>query len=120
MGADQLVPPIEDVQVSALAGGNPVTLLRQEGSVDWDDLPGGVRSDVGDTEVWVASGDGPATVVAERDGAVYTLVSDEVTAVALVAMVDELPEGQPDSTLDALVDQARDACHTLVAAFTWG
>jgi hypothetical protein len=45
------------------AGGETVTVLRQEGSVDWDELPQGRRSEAGDTEVWVAIATGPATVI---------------------------------------------------------
>jgi hypothetical protein len=92
-----------------------VTVLRQDGSVDWGDLPDGVRSEVDGSDVWMAVGDGPATVIAERDGAVYTLVSDGLAAAGLAAMVAELPAGETDG----FRSRARDACETLVDAFTW-
>jgi anti-sigma factor RsiW len=135
--SDRVVPPIDDVQVAAVTGaplreveadeapvGEPVdvaagseivTVLRQEGSVDWDELPQGRRSEAGDTEVWVAIAAGPATVVAERDGAVYTLVSVQVPVAGLLVLVERLPDGDDDSVLS----RARNACQTLVETFTW-
>lgn len=118
--ADRLVPPIDDVQGAAVVGARPVAVARQDGEVDWDELPTGVRSEVDGIQLWVAIGEGPATVVAERDGAVYTLASDEVSAVGLLRVVEELPEGEDESTVEDFVDQARDACETLVATFAWG
>jgi hypothetical protein len=92
-----------------------VTVLRQEGSVDWDELPPGRRSQAGDTEVWVAIATVPATVIAERDGAVYTLVSVQVPVAGLLALVQRLPDGDDDSVLS----RARNACQGLVETFTW-
>jgi hypothetical protein len=118
-GADRLVPPVDDVRGVAVAGGDTVTVVRQDGSVDWDELPAGVRSQMPGTDLWVAAGDGPATVVAERDGTVYTLASDELTPAGLVVLLEDLPEDD-DSTMEAIVEKARNASETLVATFVWG
>ena len=88
-----------------------VTVLRQE-AVDWDELPSGGRSEAGGTDVWVATGDRTGDGrSAERDGAVYTLVSEQVAGRwDCVALVDELPEADDDSAVEDVLDRARDAC----------
>jgi anti-sigma factor RsiW len=114
-GADRLVPPIDDLAVEASTADSSVTLLRQDGSVDWDALPDGTRSDVGGTDVWVSTGDGVTTLIADRDGAVYTMVSEELSPAGLVALVEGLPSGDGGSILT----RARNACRALVETFVW-
>lgn len=122
-------PPIEDVEV-ALVGTAPqsdgvdlvdvagarVALLRQDGDVDWDELPHGTRGRAGGADTWIdlTSDPGVARVVVARAGRVCTLVSDDLPADALLEVgLDELPPAD-----DGLVARARRAADALLDAFT--
>lgn len=110
----------EAVAVLEDRGGRRVAVLRQEGPVDWDDLPTGDRGRHDDAATWVdlSADPGVARVVVVRAGAVYTLVSADVGADMLVELGSELPAGDGDTAGGGWTGRARRACDALVDAFS--
>ena len=124
-----VTPPVDDVEAALAApdagggidlvrqGGGDVALLAQDASdVHWDDLPHGDRGEQGGADTWVdlTSDPGVARVVVSRDGRVYTLVSEDLPAEALVEVGLDLPGD------DSVVGRFRRACEGLVDAFSGG
>jgi hypothetical protein len=101
-------------------GGTRVAVLRQEGPVDWADLPDGDRGRLAGATTWVdlTSDPGVARVVVARDGAVYTLVSADMAADVLLDLGADLPAG--DGVDHGLGARARRACESLVEALSLG
>ncbi len=117
-------PPLDGVESAALTGARPFALVRQEGPVAWDDLPAGDRGERDGAATWIdlTTEEGLARVVVARDGAVYTLASEELDADALLDVGLDQPAGDPadaDSG-DGLLDRARRAAGSLVDALSGG
>jgi hypothetical protein len=100
---DVVHPPFDDAEVAAVAGRDPFALHRQEGEVDWSELPRGLRRREEGAETWVdlTADPGVARVVIERDGVVYTMVSERLDADALVDIGIDLP-GDGSGVVDRL------------------
>ena len=124
-----VTPPVDDVEAALAApapgdrvslvsqGGGNVAVLRQDASdVNWDRLPRGERDERDGADTWVdlTSDPGIARVVVVRDGRVYTLVSDDLPAEALVDVGLDLPGD------DSVLGRFRRACEALVEAFSGG
>lgn len=91
-----------------------VTVFEQDGALDADTL--GDDMEAMDADAWAMDvGDGLHAVVFERDGVVYTVVSDASMAVLLVAGSD-LPDGPEPS----LLERAREAGTEVVWTFGLG
>lgn len=132
----EIRPPIEDVAAAAVLGtasfddvtlhradGGAVAVLRQEGAVDWDELPSGDRDRIGSASVWVDRSAPPrvARVIVVRDGAVYTLASDDLDAGALAALgADLASDGEAGEPGDGWRDRVRRAAASLVEAMSIG
>lgn len=115
---DAIVPPLDDVTLAAAvtapdegfrvidARGGQVAALRQEGTVDWPSLPAGERPE---PDVWIdlTTEPGTARVITVNDDVVWTLVSDDLPAEALVAIGQGLPGG-------GLLDRVGEACEYLL------
>jgi hypothetical protein len=122
-----VTPPVDDVEAALAApddrialvrqGSGELALLQQDASdVHWDDLPHGDRGERDGADTWVdlTSDPGVARVVVAHDGRVYTLVSEDLPAEALVEVGLDLPGD------DSVVGRFRRACEELVEAFSGG
>jgi hypothetical protein len=115
-----VTPALEGVEVAALAGREPFTVRRQVGAVAWGSLPEGDRGTLDGASTWVdlTTGPGFARVVVARDGAIYTLASDELDADALLDIGVDLPAG--DGVDEGILDRARRAAEAFVDALSGG
>ena len=125
-----VTPPVDDVEAALAAapasddrvallsqGDGDVAVLRQDASdVNWGRLPHGERDERDGADTWVdlTSDPGVARVVVAREGRVYTLVSEDLPAEALVEVGLDLPGD------DSVVGRFRRACEALVEAFSGG
>jgi hypothetical protein len=90
-----------------------VSVYQQPGRVDWDELPPGDRTTMGDHQVWFGR-DTPVVAVAEKGDLVVTVISDERAAV--LTAVGGLPEWKRQTTWD----RVHDACQRLTQVFALG
>ncbi len=90
------------VTVTYTDGTHRLTLYEQPGRLDRSRLDGFERRTFDDTSVWVrGSGTGPLVVTWDRDGIVYTVVTD-VAPGLLARAVSELPEHEDPSTWERI------------------
>lgn len=91
-------------------GGIDLSVFQQPGRLDWDRLPPGDVSPVGDGAVWFGPG-APVVAVTQRGDLVVTVVSADRAAV--LTAVAGLPEWRRRATWD----RVHDACQRLVRVF---
>lgn len=100
-------------------GSAVVSVFQQPGRLDWDALPSGRISTLGERTVWTPgpraaqrTGRDPAVLVSQLGHVVVTVVSADSDAAA--AVVAGLPEGHRDSSWD----RVHDACSRFTSVFT--
>lgn len=90
-----------------------VSVYQQPGRLDWDELPPGDQTWVGDRPVWLREGS-PFVVVTEVGHLVITVVSDD-RAAALTAV-----GGMPEQRRTATWQRLHDACQRVTQVFAFG
>jgi hypothetical protein len=89
--------------------GSVVSVFRQAGETDVEQLPDGKVADMSGTEVWSSTVADMSVAVIDGDGFVWTVVGDDDHDPMMVAMMDDLPSRSP-----SLGDRLRDAADAVV------
>ncbi|MFQ5556397.1 MAG: hypothetical protein ACE5GB_02660 [Acidimicrobiales bacterium] len=98
------------------ADGGAVSVFRQPGEPDLEDLPAdGEMSMMGDMAMWTSLVAGRHVTVLDGTGYVWTVVSAPHDDTMMAAMPDDLPTRSP-----SLIDRVRDAVDALVEPWRFG
>ena len=94
------------------SSGSAVSVFRQPGEADLNDLPAGDVSAAAYGDVWSASYDGSYVVVVDGSGYIWIVVGSEPHDTMMVAMMDDLPSRSP-----SLGERLRDVADAAVRPF---
>jgi anti-sigma factor RsiW len=97
--------------------GEPVVVYAQQGDVE-SLPPGGERFEIDGDPAWRGAVDGRNAVVVQRGGMLYTIIG-EADVEALIAMAEDLPEGQ-NAEAPSLGERLADGADDFVSGFALG